>query len=219
MDIYEALYTTRAMRRCKPDPIPLDAQKRILDAAIRAPSGGNTQNWRFMLVDDPAVSAQLGPIYRTCLERLWETIYKSRVEAAHADPGDPENVQFLRIQRSAQHLADHFEAYPLLLFSFVQFDPSGGSIFPATWSAMLAARAEGIGSSLTSVFFFELDNVLEILGVPKVDGWLFSSCVTFGYPTGKWGVAPRRPVDQVSYRNHWGEPLGFEIPKPLWPPG
>ena len=55
MDIAEALYTTRAMRRVKPDPIPLEVQARILDAAIRAPSGGNTQNWRFLLVDDPAV--------------------------------------------------------------------------------------------------------------------------------------------------------------------
>jgi nitroreductase len=206
------------MRRCKPDPIPLDAQQRILDAAIRAPSGGNTQNWRFMLVDDASVKAQLGPIYRTCIERLWETIYKDRLAAANADPDDPEHDQLLRVQRSAQHLADHFEAYPLLLFSFVQFDPSGGSIFPATWSAMLAARAEGIGSSLTSVFFFDIDRVLEILGVPKQDGWLFSSCVTFGYPTGKWGVAPRRPVDEVSYRNRWGAPLGFEVPEPLWPP-
>ena len=217
MDVYEALYTTRAMRRCKPDPIPIDAQQRILDAAIRAPTGGNTQNWRFMLVDDAGVKKQLGPIYRSCLGQLWETIYKDRLEAARADPDDPEKAQLLRIQRSAQHLADHFEAYPLLLFSFVQFDPSGGSIFPATWSAMLAARAEGIGSSLTSVFFFQIDDVLEILGVPKQDGWLFSSCVTFGYPTGRWGVAPRRPVDEVSYRNHWGNPLGFEVREPLWP--
>jgi nitroreductase len=217
MDVYEALYTTRAMRRCRPDPIPIEVQRRILDAAIRAPSGGNTQNWRFMLVDDGDVKAQLGPIYRSCLEKLWETIYKDRLVAARADPGDPEMAQLLRIQRSAQHLADHFEEYPLLLFSFVQFDPSGGSIFPATWSAMLAARAEGVGSSLTSVFMFEIDTVLEILSVPKQDGWLFSSCVTFGYPTGRWGVAPRRPVDEVSYRNRWGEPLGFEVQKPLWP--
>ena len=217
MDVYEALYTTRAMRRCRPDPIPIEVQRRILDAAIRAPSGGNTQNWRFMLVDDGDVKAQLGPIYRSCLEKLWETIYKDRLVAARADPGDPEMAQLLRIQRSAQHLADHFEEYPLLLFSFVQFDPTGGSIFPATWSAMLAARAEGVGSSLTSVFMFEIDTVLEILSVPKQDGWLFSSCVTFGYPTGRWGVAPRRPVDEVSYRNRWGEPLGFEVQKPLWP--
>ena len=170
-----------------------------------------------MLVDDAEVKTQLGPIYRSCLVQLWETIYKDRLEAARADPTDPEMAQLLRIQRSAQHLADHFEQYPLLLFSFVQFDPTGGSIFPATWSAMLAARAEGIGSSLTSVFMFQIDAVLEILGVPKQDGWLFSSCVTFGYPTGRWAVAPRRPVDEVSYRNRWGDPLGFEVPEPLWP--
>ena len=82
---------------------------------------------------------------------------------------------------------------------------------------MLAARAEGVGSSLTSVFFFELDAVLEILGVPKEEGWLFSSCVTMGYPTGKWGVAPRRPVHEVSFRNHWGTDVGFTIDTPLWP--
>jgi nitroreductase len=216
MDLFEALYTTRAMRRCTTEPIPIDVQKRIMDAAVRAPSGGNTQNWRFMLVDDAQVKGKLGPIYRDCMSQLWATIYKERLEAANADPDDPENASMLRIQRSAQHLADHFEEYPLLLFSFVQFDPTGGSIFPATWSAMLAARAEGVGSSLTSVFFFQLDPVLEILGVPKEDGWLFSSCVTFGYPTGKWGVAPRRPVDEVSYRNRWGSPLGFEVPEPLW---
>jgi nitroreductase len=216
MDVYEALYTTRAMRRVRNDPIPADAQARILDAAIRAPSGGNTQNWRFMLVDDAGVKAKLGPIYRDCMTQLWATIYKERLDAANADPDDPENASMLRTQRSAQHLADHFEGYPLLLFSFVQFDPSGGSIFPATWSAMLAARAEGIGASLTSVFFFRLDDVLAALDVPTSEGWLFSSCVCFGYPTGRWGVAPRRPVHEVAFRNRWGAPVGFEVPEPLW---
>jgi nitroreductase len=217
MDVYEALYTTRAMRRVKPDPIPAAVQQKILDAAIRAPSGGNTQNWRFMLVDDASVKAQLGPIYRDCLGRLWETIYKARAEAAEANPDDADSIEFVRIRKSAQHLADHFEGYPLLLFSFVQFDPSGGSIFPATWSAMLAARAEGVGASLTSVMIFRADEVLGILGVPKEEGWIMSSCVCFGYPTGKWGVAPRRPVHEVSFRNTWGKPVGFEIEKPLWP--
>lgn len=217
MDVYEALYTTRAMRRCTTEPIPEAVQQKILDAAIRAPSGGNTQNWRFLLVDDPAVKSQIGPIYRECLAMLWQTIYKDRLDAANANPDDPESDQMLRVQRSAQHLADHFEEYPLLLFSFVQFDPTGGSIFPSTWSAMLAARAEGVGSSLTSVLLFQGDKVLTILGVPAAEGWLMSSCVTFGYPTGKWGVAPRRPVHEVSYRNQWGEPVGFEIPKALWP--
>jgi nitroreductase len=218
MDIHEALYTTRAMRRIKPDPIPLDVQQRILDAAVRAPSGGNTQNWRFLVVDDPDVRNQLGPIYRRCLALLWETIYKERADAAAANPDAPESKEFVSIRRSAQYLADNFEVYPMLLFSFVQYDPSGGSIFPATWSAMLAARAEGVGTSLTSVFHFEIAAVLEILGVPADEGWLFSSCVTFGYPTGRWGVAPRRPVHEVSFRNHWGTDLGYEINEPLWPP-
>ena len=81
MDVYEALYTTRAMRRVKPDPIPMDVQKRILDAAIRAPSGGNAQQWRFLLVDDADVKARLGPIYRDCLEKLFDTLYKPQLEA------------------------------------------------------------------------------------------------------------------------------------------
>ena len=217
MDVYEALYTTRAMRRVKPDPIPIDVQKKILDAAVRAPSGGNTQNWRFMLVDDKAMMGKLGPIYRDCLGKLWETIYKARAEAAEANPDDPDSIEFVSIRKSAQHLADHFEEYPLLLFSFVQFDPSGGSIFPSTWSAMLAARAEGVGASLTSVMIFRAAEVLEILGVPTEEGWIMSSCVTFGYPTGKWGVAQRRPVHDVSFRNGWGNALGFEIDSPLWP--
>ena len=218
MDVYEALYTTRAMRRVKPDAIPIAVQEKILDAAVRAPSGGNMQNWRFMLVDDRAVIAKLAPIYHECLGNLWVTIYKDALEKANADPEDPESAQFLRVQRSAQHLADHFAEYPLLLFSFCQYDPTGGSIFPATWSAMLAARAEGIGASLTTVMgFFKGPDVLEILGVPADQGWIMSSCVTFGYPTGRWGVAPRRPVHEVSYRNQWGEPVGFEVDQPLWP--
>ena len=75
MDIREALYTTRAMRRVRPDPIPEDVQMRILDAAIRAPSGGNGQQWRFMLVDDPATREALGAHYRFCIDQLWSTVY------------------------------------------------------------------------------------------------------------------------------------------------
>ena len=216
MDVYEALYTTRAMRRVRPDPIPEDVQKRILDAAIRAPSGGNSQTWRFLLVDDKEILGRLGPIYRRCLAQVWEVVYKDRLASANADPDDPDHAQMLRVQRSAQHLADHFEDYPLMLFSFAQGDPTGGSIHPSTWSAMLAARAEGVGSAWTVAFVFELPAVLEILGVPVEEGWTFASCVTFGYPTGRWGVAPRIPVHEVSYRNHWGTPVGFEVPTPLW---
>ncbi len=219
MDVREALYTTRAMRRVKPDPIPADVQARILDAAIRAPSGGNSQGWRFLLVDDPEVKAKLGLLYRDAIGKLWEFGYRDRLERAHANPDDPESASLLRVQASAQHLADHFESVPLFLIAFSRGDDSGGSIFPAVWSAQLAARAEGVGSALTSVLgIFHGEEAMEILGVPSGKGWKMSCCVSFGYPTGRWGVAVRRPVHEVAYRNTWGTDIGLEISEPLWSP-
>jgi hypothetical protein len=107
---------------------------------------------------------------------------------------------------------------PLFLFAFVQHEPTGGSIFPSVWSAQLAARAEGIGSALTSVLVFAKDEVLDILAVPRGEGWTNACCVSFGYPTGRWGVAARRPVQEVAARNSWNGPLGFDVPTPLWTP-
>jgi len=220
VDIVEALYTTRAMRRVRPDPVPLEVQAKILDAAIRAPTGGNTQNWRFLLVDDPLVIGRIAPLYRDSTRQLWATVYADRVAAAAADPEAESSIEFGRLHRSAQWLADHFDVVPLYLFAFVQADPTGGSIFPAVWSAQLAARAEGVGSALTVMMgFFHPDEVFEILGVPADEQWVMACCVSFGYPTGTWGVAPRRPVHEVSYRNRWGAPVGFTVDRPLWGPG
>ncbi len=217
MDLFEALYTTRAMRRVSSDPVPEEVQASILDAAIRAPTGGNAQNWRFLLVDDTDTIGRLAPLYKAGIDSLWETIYAQRVAWANEDPEDPERAQFLRVQRSAIWAAEHFDRYPLLLFGFAQHDPTGGSIYPALWSAQLAARAHGVGSTLTVVLMFHDEAVKEILGVPTDEGWIQAGCVLMGYPTGTWGVAARRPVDEVSFRNRWGEPLGFEVPEPLWP--
>ena len=218
MDVYEALYTTRAMRRVRPDPVPEAVQARILDAAIRAPSGGNAQGWRFILVDDPAVRARLGPLYRDAISQLWATAYRDRLERARSTPEDPGSASMLRVTASAQHLADHFEDVPLFLLGFSRGDRTGGSIFPAIWSAQLAARAEGVGSALTSVLgIYHGAEAMQILGVPQDKGWVMACCVSFGYPAGRWGVAARRPVHEVAYRNSWGADLGLQVPEPLWP--
>jgi nitroreductase len=220
MDVREALYTTRAMRRVRPDPVPADVQARILDAAIRAPSGGNAQGWRFLLIDDPEVKGQLGPLYRDAIGTLWQTFYREGLEVARSAPDEPDNAALLRVQASAQHLADHFEEVPLFLAAFSRGDPSGGSIFPAVWSAQLAARADGVGSALTSVLgIFHGAEANRILGAPEDKGWTMNCLVSFGYPTGRWGVAPRRPVQEVAYRNRWGADIGFAISEPLWSAG
>jgi len=209
LDIYEALYTTRAMRRLKPDPIPHDAQARILDAAIRAPNIG--EGWRFILVDDPEIKSQLAPLYVIAWESLFTQMGANVADVMQAR--DPIG----QIARSGDHLARHFGDVPLLLIGFGK-TPDGSGIYPAMWSAMLAARAEGIGATLTGVMqTFVSDEVMEILGVPKDEGWYMHGVVPMGYPTGRWGVAPRKPVHEVAARNHWDGDLGFTLPKPLWP--
>jgi nitroreductase len=217
-DIWESLYTTRAMRRMRPDPVPMEVQARILDAAIRAPSGGDSQPWRFLLVDDPAVKARLATPYRESIGHLWTGHYADQVAHAAAEPESPAALRFLKLQSSVQYLADHFEEVPLLLFAFSRNDRDGGSIFPAVWSAMLAARAQGVGSALTNVLdIFRPDTTRAVLGVPPDRGWQLNATVAMGYPKGRWGVAPRQPAHAVTYRNTWGGDAGFTADQPLWP--
>ena len=216
VDVWEALYTSRAMRRLRPDPVPLEVQARIMDAAVRAPSGGDSQPWRFLLVDAPEVKAELATAFRESVDLLWRGHYAASIAAAQADPEAPSSRRFVKLRSSVQHLADHFEDVPLYLFGF-STDPGGSSIYPAMWSAQLAARAEGIGSSLTQALAFFNDQTLEILGVPKDETWYMAGCLSFGYPTGRWGVAQRQPARDVSFRNQWGQPVGWDTEGPLWP--
>jgi nitroreductase len=216
-DLWETLYTTRAMRRMLPDPVPLHVQARIIDAAIRAPSGGDNQPWRFLLVDDPEVKGRLAEPYRESVAMLWSGPYADRIAAAAAEPDSPRARRFRTLQASVQYLADHFEQVPLLLFVFSRNDRDGGSTFPAVWSAMLAARAQGVGSALTNVLdIFRPDTTRSILGVPPDRGWQLKATVAMGYPKGRWGVAPRQPAHEVAYRNSWGERAGFITDQPLW---
>lgn len=213
MDLTEALYTTRAMRRVGDDPIPDGVLAKILDAAIRAPSGGNAQNWRMIVVRDEALRGQLGPLYREAYEILQTTVYEGRRHKAE-ERGDDAS---LRVMRSSDWLAENFETVPAWVFFFSRNDPSGASIDPAVWNAMLAARGEGVGTCLTTILGnFKSPQVFELLEIPTDKGWRFSAAVSCGYPLGRWGLAKRAPAEEVSYANKWGRPLDFEVDGPLW---
>jgi nitroreductase len=213
MDLHEALYTTRAMRRVSADPIPQDVVRAMLDAAVRSPSGGNSQNWRWLTVTDRETVAALGVLYAEGWEELNATFYKGMKEAAIAR-GD-EVTQ--RVLSSSQWLADNFETVPLVVLPYHRNDPSGASIYPAVWSLMLAARSFGVGTTLTTILgLFKQIEVAELLGVPADKGWQNAAAIPCGFPLGRWGVAKRAPVHQVVYEEQWGEEPEWRVEEPLW---
>ena len=208
MDVFEALTTTRAMRRVKPDPIPQDVVASMLDTAIRAPSPGNTQQWRFITVTDKQLLEPIGELYRRSWEQLNQTAYAGRKEAA-VKRGDG---QTLRVLSSAEWLAANFAQVPLVVFVYHRNDPDGSGIYPAVWNMMLAARAHGVGTTLTTVLsHFAADEVGKLLSVPEGKGWRLAAAVTCGYPLGKWGVAQRAPVTEITYGEQWGEPVNWAV--------
>jgi nitroreductase len=215
MDVYEALYTTRMMRRMRPDPIPIESQCRILDAAIRAPNGGNAQRWHFVVVDDPAIKAELAELYVKCRALEYAEFAAGTLGKVIHD-ADEHAAAMRRIKSSGDYFVEHFTEIPLLLFVYSIDDHGGANIFPAVWSVLLAARAEGIGGVITTLLRYESERVATLLGVPTEDGWAMNSMLALGYPLGRWGVANRRPVHEVTSRNRWESPFGPTVPRPLW---
>jgi len=216
MDLHEALYTTRAMRRVKPDAIPDEVVRSMLDAAIRSPSGSNAQNWRWLTVTDRSTMRELGRLYSEAWVELNETIYKGKREEADAS-GDEASQ---RIYSSSQWLADNFGASPLVVLPYHRNDPSGASIYPGVWSLMLAARSHGVGTTMTTILgIFKQNEVAELLGVPLEKGWLNAAAIPCGYPLGRWGLAKRAPVHDVVYEERWGENPEWVLNEPLWSPG
>ena len=219
MDVFEALYTTRAMRRVKEDPIPDNIIQSMIDSAIRAPSGSNRQNWKFLVVTDKNIREKLSNIYR----ETWDYYINSFLNSAK-DPGasslkkqDNKDIETIRrISNSASWLAENYHKVPLLVLALSRNDPTGSSIYPAIWNLMLAARGHGIGTCLTTVMSFETEKVFEVLNIPNDKGWTLNATMTAGYPLGKWGVAERKPVDDVTYLNTWGNKTNWNLEQPLW---
>ena len=218
MDVFEALYTTRAMRRVSEDPIPEDVLKQMVDAGIRAPSGSNRQGWKFILVTDQEIRNQLGDLYREAWDFYVKEFYGGTSDLGASNVIDDEKAeQVIRITKSATWLSENFHKVPAMFVVLSRNDPTGSSIFPAIWSLMLAGRAHGVGTCLTTVLgMFKPEKAFEILNIPNDKGWKIDAVVTAGYPLGKWGVAKRTPVDEVTYLNTWGNKTNWNIEEPLW---
>jgi len=216
MDVYEAIYTTRAMRRLSPEPIPEELLPKLFDAAIRGPNSGNTQLFRFLCVTDPGMKKTIQGIYRECLTELNSTKYAgAQDKIANGDPDDPDVVQTMKVDKSAQWLANNLDTAPMLIFVFGK---QGGetTTYPCLWNLCLAARSEGLGTAVTSLLKLQKERVEDLLGMPKGDVWHMHGMVPIGYPTGKWGVPPRQPAHTAVYSETWGEPPSWTADEALW---
>ncbi|MEM9712142.1 MAG: ribose 5-phosphate isomerase B [Actinomycetota bacterium] len=217
-DLHEALYTTRAMRRVSSDPIPTDALERIIDAAVRAPSGGNQQRFRFLTVTAAATKAQIAAWYAADLEELNRTKYADvQASIETADPNDPTVAQAARNSGSAMWLGEHLGEVPLLLFVFGK-EGGESSTFPALWNACLAARAEGIGTTITTLLRAHRAEVHDLLGVPEDGEWMMHAMIPMGYPLGRWGVPDRRPAHESTFSERWGAAPDWRVDEARWPP-
>jgi len=198
MDVFEAINTTRAMRRLKPDPVDDELIWKILEAAIRAPSGGNRQPWSFMVVRDAETKRKIGEWY---LE-AWNATYGRAKDTVTAD------AQGARMYSSADHLAQNLADVPVFIIGIVRTvgagtSSSGSYIFPAIQNLMLAARALGLGTTLTTLHRAHEADVKELLGVPE--GFETACLIPIGWPKGKFGMGARRPVEEVTHWEKWGE--------------
>lgn len=199
--LFDAMRTMRAMRRLKTEPVPDELIREIIEAGTCAPSGGDTQHWRFIVVKDPEIKKQLQIRYKRAFEDL-----KDRFYAAPPPPGKTE-AQKQRMMAARDHLTEHFHEAPVLIVCCLTGDSgsgvgAGASIYPAVQNMLLAARALGLGATLTNRHLLYEKEVDQILGLPK-EARTFA-IIPIGYPLGNFGPLSRAPLEQVTFLDRWG---------------
>jgi len=212
MELYEAMSTLRAVRRLRPDPIPDDVLDRVLQAAAWAPSGGNVQPFRILVVKSPAKLKTIQSWYQQEWDRYIEPLRNSI-----SDLDNDAAVNSNKIIKAGDYLAHHLAEVPaLLIFCFnpkhmaiTDADlnrPSvvgGGSVYTAVQNVMLACRQEGLGCVLTTLLCYQEQAIKQLLNIPEE--WGTCAHVPIGYPVLKGhGPISRRPVAKLVFQDSWG---------------
>ncbi len=213
IDLYEAMSTLRAVRRLRPDPVPDDVVERVLQAACWAPTGGNMQPWRVIVVRSPERKAALQEIYEPEWVR-YAAANRTRLEQAGSG-ADVDKVH--RTLVAGDYLAAHLAEAPIILMfcanpklmaiTDAKLDRismvGGGSVYTAVQNTMLACRAEGLGCTLTTLHCLQEPEVQEALEIPE--GWATLAMVPIGYPKGVGhGPITRQPPSALAYDDTFG---------------
>ena len=204
-DLFDILQTTRAMRRLKPDPVPDALIQQILGAATAAPSGGNRQQWRFLVIKNPATKKRVQYYYQRALDEVVAPRYRTS-----PPPPGMTHEQYERLLDAMTYLTEHFHEAPVWIVACMDegnYTPtrwSGASIYPAVQNMLLTARAMGLGATLTTRHLLYEKEVEDILGLPP--GVHSYAILPIGYPMGHFGPVSRGPLSDVVYLENWGEP-------------
>ena len=196
MPLGEAIFTQRAIRRFKPDPIPLEDLHLLVEAAVRAPNGGNLQVARLLVVTDRSTIHAFGALYR---EAWW---------AKRHDEGFRDFSDLPRGFHPAAGLADGMRDVPCVVLALAVANGPANSVIPAVQNLMLAARAIGIGSVPTTLHPTVMARVRALFGIP--DDAAFHFCVPLGYPEGRFGPNVRKPTSETTFLDHWGAPVPWD---------
>lgn len=197
MPLGEAMFTQRAIRRFRTDPISDGDLRDVLEAAIRAPSGGNAQPWRFVAVKDAARRSELARLYR-------EAWWAKRRDAGVRGPQDIAPGK--GVTQSAMRLAEEIGDAPVIVLVCATAKGAGAmaSVIPATQNLLLAARALGIGGTITTLHPVVEERVHNLLGIPHSAQLVY--CVPLGYPKGQFGPTQRKPLGEVAACDRWDGP-------------
>ena len=190
----EAMFTQRAIRRFRKDPIPGAVMDDIMQAAIRAPNGGNNQQWHFIVVQDAEKRRQLGELYH-------EAWWAKRADAGIHGPQDiPPGKSSMR---SAMRLANEIGDAPAiaLVCATAKGPAAAGSVIPAAQNMLLAARAFGIGGTIATLHPVVEERVHALFDIPDTAQVVY--CMPLGYPRGSFGPVTRLPLHEVCGYDRW----------------
>lgn len=214
--VFEAIHTARALRRFRPDPVPPEIITRILEAAICAPSGGNVQDWYFVVVTDPEQRKRVGAAYAKASLSV-RPFYENRPRPEHMTETEERHLK-----TSGFYLHEHMTEAPVLLLvcgrrrgprpdltnlganalARMAAATACAGIYPAVQNVILACRALGLGTVLTTNHILCEQEVKDALAIAaEIDTY---ALMPIGYPVGKFGPVRRKPLAEVAMHDRWG---------------
>ena len=202
-EVFEIMGTTRSMRRLKPDPVPDELIHKILEAGACAANGGNTQKWRFLVVKDPAIKKAVQVWYKKAFDEVVGPRY-----ASSAPPPGSTPDRYKRQHGAVEYLTEHYHEAPVWIVACLEDGPNpnrsaGASVYPAVQNMLLACRALGLGSTLTTRHLQFEKETESALGLPP--GVHSYAILPIGWPMGKFGPTGRGKMADFVYGDTYGE--------------